>query len=82
MIRFFGKVDLFKEGGIFIIILSSPPAPPFFYNCNAVPLQTLKYNHPQILADRLTLSQPVGADYAHQIIVPPPEFQTFLRPWE
>ena len=35
---------------------------------------------PQILADRLTLSQPGGADYAHQIILTPPDFQTFLRP--
>ena len=36
--------------------------------------------HPQILADQLTLSQPRGADYAHQIILAPPDFQTFLRP--
>ena len=35
---------------------------------------------PQILADQLTLSQPEGADYAHQIILSPPDFQTFLRP--
>ena len=37
--------------------------------------------HPQILADQLTLSQPRGADYAHQIILAPPDFQTFRRPW-
>ena len=37
--------------------------------------------HPQILADQLTLSQPVGADYAHKIILATPNFQTFLRPW-
>jgi len=36
--------------------------------------------HPQILADQLTLFQPRGADYAHQIILAPPDFQTFLRP--
>ena len=27
--------------------------------------------HPQILADQLTLSQPRGADYAHQIMLAP-----------
>ena len=37
--------------------------------------------HPQILADQLTPSQPVGADYAHQIILAPPDFQIFLQPW-
>jgi hypothetical protein len=36
--------------------------------------------HPQILADQLTLSQPRGADYAHQIILTPSDFQTFQRP--
>ena len=37
--------------------------------------------HPRILADQLTLSQPQrGADYAHQMILAPPDFQTFLRP--
>ena len=36
--------------------------------------------HPHILADQLTLSQPEGADYAHQIILAPSDFQTFLRP--
>ena len=36
--------------------------------------------HPHILADQLTLSQRRGADYAHQIIQAPPDFQTFLRP--
>ena len=36
--------------------------------------------HPQILADWLTLSQPRGADYAHQIILAPTDFQTFRRP--
>ena len=36
--------------------------------------------HPQILADPLTLSQPRGADYSHQIILAPPDLQTFLRP--
>ena len=34
---------------------------------------------PQILADQLTLSPPEGADYAHQIILALPDFQTFLR---
>ena len=34
----------------------------------------------QILADQLTLSQPRGADYAQQIILAPPDFQTFRRP--
>ena len=38
------------------------------------------YGHPQILADQLILSQPRGADYANQIILAPPDFQTFLRP--
>ena len=37
--------------------------------------------HSQILADQLTLSQPRGADYAHQMILVPPDFQTFLQPW-
>ena len=32
--------------------------------------------HPQILEDQLTR----GADYAHQIILAPPDFQTFIRP--
>ena len=36
--------------------------------------------HPQILADQLTLSQPRGTDYAHEIILAPPDFQTFRRP--
>ena len=36
--------------------------------------------HTQILADQLTLSQPGGADYAHQIILAPPDFQTIRRP--
>ena len=35
---------------------------------------------PQFLADHLTLPQPKGADYAHQIILAFPDFQTFLRP--
>ena len=35
--------------------------------------------HPQILADTLTLSQPRGADYAQQIILAPPDIETFLR---
>ena len=34
---------------------------------------------PQILADQLTLFQPRGADYAHQIVLAPPDFQTFRR---
>ncbi len=29
--------------------------------------------HTQILADQLTLSQPGGPDYAHQIILAPPD---------
>ena len=37
---------------------------------------------PQILADQFTLSQPRGVDYAHQIILAPPDFQTFRRPWQ
>ena len=37
--------------------------------------------HPQILADQLTLSQPEGADYAHQIVLAPPDFQTLRRPY-
>ena len=38
--------------------------------------------HPQILADLLTPSQPGGEDYAHHITTaPPPDNQTFLRPW-
>ena len=37
--------------------------------------------HSQILANQLTLSQPREADYAHHIILTPPDFQTFLRPW-
>ena len=36
--------------------------------------------HPHILADQVTLSQPRGTDYAHQIILAPPDFQTFRRP--
>ena len=36
---------------------------------------------PPDLADELTLSQPRGgADYAHQIILAPPDFETFRRP--
>ena len=34
--------------------------------------------HPQILAD---LSQPKGANYAHQKILEPPDFHTFRRSW-
>ena len=37
--------------------------------------------HPHFVADQLTLSQPRGADYAHQLMLAPPAFQTFLRPW-
>ena len=33
---------------------------------------------PQILADQLTLTR--GADYAHHVILAPPDFRTFLRP--
>ena len=36
--------------------------------------------HPQILADQLTLSQPGGADYAHQIMLAPPEFRPSYGP--
>ena len=32
-----------------------------------------------ILADQLTLSQPREADYAYQIILAPPDFQTFRK---
>ena len=35
---------------------------------------------PQILTDQLTLSQPRGAEYAHQIVLASPYFQTFRRP--
>ena len=35
----------------------------------------------QILADQLALSQPRGANYAHQIILAPPDFQTLRQPW-
>jgi hypothetical protein len=34
------------------------------------------------LVDQLTLSQPRGADYAHHIILAPPNFQTLRRPWQ
>ena len=34
----------------------------------------------QICADQLALFQPRGASYAHQMILAPPDFQTFLRP--
>ena len=37
--------------------------------------------YPQILADQLTLSHPWEGDYAHQLILAPLDFQTFLRPW-
>ena len=40
--------------------------------------QTILYK----LISQETLSQPRGADYAHQIMVAPPDFQTFLRPWD
>ena len=33
-----------------------------------------------LLVDQLTLSQPRGAGYAHEIILALPDFQTFLRP--
>ena len=36
--------------------------------------------HPQILADQSTLSQPRGADCAHQKMLAPPDFQTVRRP--
>ena len=51
---------------------------------SAIAENTISVNQasrPQILADQLTLSQPRGADYAHHIILAPPDFQTFLRPW-
>ena len=32
-------------------------------------------------ADQLTISQPVGAHYAHHILHAPSDFQTFLRPY-
>ena len=34
----------------------------------------------QILSDLLTPFQPRGADYAHQIILAPPDIQTLRRP--
>ena len=34
---------------------------------------------PQIFADQLTLSQARGADYAHQIILEPPDFKNEQR---
>ena len=34
------------------------------------------------LISQETLSQPRGADYAHQIMLAPPDFQTFLGPWD
>ena len=34
--------------------------------------------HPKVLADQLTLSQPGGADYAHQITTGTPGFSNFL----
>ena len=37
--------------------------------------------HHQILAYQLTLSQPGGADYATILLLAPPDFQTFLRPY-
>ena len=37
--------------------------------------------HTQILADHSTLYQPGGPGYAHQIMLAPLDFQTFLRPW-
>ena len=36
--------------------------------------------NPQILADQLTLCQPRGTEYAHQIILAPPDFQTSRQP--
>ena len=36
--------------------------------------------YPQILAAQLTLFQPEVEDYARQIILAPPDFQTFLQP--
>ena len=37
--------------------------------------------HPQILAYQLTISQQRVADYAHQIILASPNFQTLRWPW-
>ena len=37
---------------------------------------------PQILTDQLTLSQPRGEENAHQMILAPPNFQTFQRPFK
>ena len=36
----------------------------------------------QFLAKQLTLSQPGGTDYAHQMILAPSDFQNFRRPWD
>ena len=36
--------------------------------------------HPQIFEDQLILSESRGLDNANQIIVAPPDFQTFRRP--
>ena len=35
---------------------------------------------PQILYDHLTLCQPEGADYAHQLLSAPSNFHTFRHP--
>ena len=40
----------------------------------------VKETPPQILVDQFTLSQPRGAFYAQQIILAPPDFQTFRLP--
>ena len=37
--------------------------------------------YPQILADQLSLSQPGGADYAHQITLAPTSCQNFIQPY-
>ena len=37
---------------------------------------------PKILADLLTLLNQGGADFTHHIITGPPDFQSFLRPWD
>ena len=37
--------------------------------------------HPQILADQLTLSQPGGQIMSTLLLLAPPDFQIFRRPW-
>ena len=70
----------------FDLVSAEPPAPRHTQPCVNLPKTPIEYRHLvflQVIYYKVTLFQQ-GAYYSHQITtrLPPPNFQTFLRPWE